>query len=316
MFSSPAYSQSKQQPKLIQKQILPDTVKAGIYILSVFDLNFPGNQLNADFYFWYNYKNDSLKPAETFDLIDAKNFTKSGEVLEKHGDINYQTFRCNSVIKEDWDVMDFPFDSHIIEIEIEDVEKENNKLVFMPDIIGSKIDKNISIPGWEISNFKIRESEHSYETNYGDPSSKEKEHSTFSRLTASFTIKRQGSGLFFKLFIGLFISVLISLLTFFISPTDLDPRFGLPVGAIFAAIASQYVINSSLPQNAAITLVDKLYGISFIYIYFCVLLSTVSLYHYRRGREHISALIDKYSFYLIAASYVIFIVVFILVSVH
>lgn len=292
----------------------PDTVKIGVYLFSLYDLNFPENKFNADFYVWYNFKNDSLHPAETFELVNSMEFTKVGESREKYDSIIYSTFRCNSVVKKQWNVSDFPFDKQQVELEIEDINDDISRLVFVPDTISSKIDKYVKLEGWKIKNFGVKVVDHTYETNYGDPALSEDEYSTYSRVVVYFTLQREGSGLFFKLFIGLFISVMISLLTFFINPTDLDPRFGLSVGAIFAAIASQYVISSTLPQNQRLTLVDILHDISFIYIFICILISTISLRFFNRGNEKASKKLDWYSFLALSASYVIIVLFFVLLS--
>jgi hypothetical protein len=74
----------------------PDTVKIGAYIFSVYDMDFPSNKINADFYVWYNYKNDSLNPARYFELVNSKECSKTGETYEKLGKVNYRTFRCSS----------------------------------------------------------------------------------------------------------------------------------------------------------------------------------------------------------------------------
>jgi hypothetical protein len=85
-------------------------------------------------------------------------------------------------------------------------------------------------------------------------------------------------GLFFKLFTGLFVAVGIALLSIAIRPTDLDPRFGLPVGAMFASIASQYVIASVLPDTTDFTLADQLHVLAVSVIFLALFESVVSLF--------------------------------------
>ncbi|MBL8016693.1 MAG: hypothetical protein JNK43_05430, partial [Ignavibacteria bacterium] len=289
-----------------------DTVKVGAYVFSVYDLDFPANKVNVDLYLWNNTKKDSLGLLEYLEVINSSEFNKSGETDEKRGDMNYLTVRLNATIKQQWQVTDFPFDEQRIEIMIEDFDKDISKLIFAADTVASKIDKKVHIDGWKIKDFGIRADDHVYETNYGDPDIPLNDYSAYSRIVIHFTIEREGKGLFFKLFVGLFISVLISLLTFFINPLDLDPRFGLSVGAIFAAIASQYVITSTLPQNESLTLVDILHDISFIYIFLCILISTISLHYMKLGREALSQKLDRYSFFVFASSYIILIIYFVL----
>lgn len=294
-----------------EETVPADTVKMGVYVFSVYDLNFPGNKVNIDFYIWYNAKKDSLNLLQYFELVNSTEFNKSAETDEKRGDIVYQTVRINSRIKKEWDVGNFPFDRQKIEIMIEDYDKDNTKLVFIPDTIASRIDKDVHLEGWVIKDFGIKAIDHVYETNYGDPDIPLNEYSAYSRVIIYFTIEREGKGLFFKLFVGLFISVLISLLTFFVNPLDLDPRFGLSVGAIFAAIASQYVITSALPQNERLTLVDVLHDISFIFIFICILVSTISLHYMKTERQKLSRKLDRTSFYVLLLIYLILVVYFI-----
>lgn len=288
-----------------------DTVKVGAYIFSLYDLDFPGNKLNADFYLWYNTNKDSMGLLENLEIINSTELTKSYEMNEKRGNVFFHSVRINTKIKEQWEVNNFPFDRQLIEIRIEDFDKDNTKMVFVADTAASKIDKDVHLDGWKIKDFGIKIDNHTYETNYGDPDIPLNEYSSFSRATLYFTLEREGKGLFFKLFIGLFISVLISLLTFFVNPLDLDPRFGLSVGAIFAAIASQYVITSTLPQNESLTLVDILHDISFIFIFLCILISTISLHYMKTGKEVLSKKLDRYSFFVFAITYLLLIIYFV-----
>lgn len=311
--------ESKQDIVKEQKRIeqnVPDTVKIGVYLFSLYDLDFPGNKLNADFYVWYNTKKDSMNLTQNFELVNATHFEKAGETDEKRGKIVYQTLRINSQLKKQWDVKNFPFDKQTIQIIIEDIDKDNTKLEFIADTICSKIDKSVHLEGWQIKDYKINVNDHTYETSYGDPNLLLTDYSTYSRVVVEFTLEREGKGIFFKLFIGLFISVLIAMLTFFINPTDLDPRFGLPIGAIFASIASQYVISSTLPQNSTLTLVDILHDVSFIYIFLCLLLSTISLSLVKKDKEGTSQKLDRISFFILASSYVIIVGIFILKTVN
>src|SRR3970040_2878235 len=113
-----------------------DTVMIGVYVFSVYDLDFPGNKINADFYVWYNAKNDSLDLLQYFELVNSVEFNKTGETDERRGDIVYQTVRINSRVKKSWDVSNFPFDRQTVELIIEDFDKDNTKLVFTADTIG------------------------------------------------------------------------------------------------------------------------------------------------------------------------------------
>jgi len=82
---------------------------------------------------------------------------------------------------------------------------------------------------------------------------------------------------------GLFVATGIAFLAFFIRPTDLDLRFGLGVGAIFAAVASQYVVSSSLAATHVLTMADFLHILAFVFIFLSLVESTVSPHLYTTG---------------------------------
>jgi hypothetical protein len=50
---------------------------------------------------------------------------------------------------------------------------------------------------------------------------------------------RQTDLVLIKLLLGVWIGTLISFIAFFVTPERIDPRFGVGVGAIFAAVASE-----------------------------------------------------------------------------
>src|SRR5690606_41949886 len=97
-------------PVFSQEEEGADTITVGMYVLSVYDIDFPGNQLNIDFYLWYTFKNDSINPSESFELVNDKELEKQTVFTEDYGEVNYQTFRVNSVLREKWDIGNFPFD--------------------------------------------------------------------------------------------------------------------------------------------------------------------------------------------------------------
>lgn len=288
-----------------------DTLTVGMYVFSVYDVDFPQNQLNVDFYIWYTFKNDSLNPSETFELVNDKELEKQTVYTEDYGEIRYQTFRVNTVIREKWDISDFPFDEHTIEIVVEDFE-DKNSMVFVPDLAGTKLDSAVmkSLQHWKVKDFGIRVEDYVYETNYGDPTVSSTDYPPYSRVVFHFTIQREGMSLFIKLFVGLFISILLSLITFLINPMDLDPRFGLSVGALFAAIANSFVIASTLPETASFTFVDILHNLSYVYIFLCILISAFSLKLWEAGKQKQSKRLDMISLIVMSGSIVVIGIVF------
>jgi ABC-type proline/glycine betaine transport system permease subunit len=86
-------------------------------------------------------------------------------------------------------------------------------------------------------------------------------------------IRRDASGLFWKMFLGMYIAFLIAYICFYIHADGMDSRFGLSVGSLFAVIGNKYIIDSALPETSSFTLVDTLHGLTLFFI-FAVITST------------------------------------------
>ena len=108
-----------------------------------------------------------------------------------------------------------------------------------------------------------------------------------------------------KLFFGLWVAAGISFLAFFIRPQDVDPRFGMGVAAIFAAIASLYIVTASFPDTNVITLADKLHLVTFAFVFGTLAQSTWSLHLAERGREGASMKLDGVCRWAFPLAYVV-----------
>src|SRR5204863_7634195 len=107
------------------------------------------------------------------------------------------------------------------------------------------------------------------------------------------------AGRYIKMFQALFVACAIALLALFIKPTDVDPRFGLGVGALFAGVANSYITNSLIPDTGTMTLADVVNGIGIAVILLSLVESTISLYLFdRQGDERLSQQFDRLSFWI------------------
>lgn len=280
-----------------------DTLKVGMYITSIHDFNLGENSFKSDYWVWFNYKNDSLKPLESMEIVNAKENNYASPSIEKKNNIMWSMHKCKSEIKKQWNIENFPFDKQYLKIVIEEATHDYNKIVYIPDTKNSKVDPKVKIEGWKIDKFVINSSITKYETTYGDPVLEG--FSEYPRIMATITLSRKGLGLFYKLFLGVYIAFSISLLVFFIDPVDVDPRFGLSVGSLFAAVGNKYIVDSILPETVTFTLVDKVHLVTFFFIFLSLLLSVRSLYLFKNGKKMSSKKLDKYAFFVISFLYIL-----------
>jgi hypothetical protein len=271
----------------------PVRCHVGIYIVSLSNADLRSGTCVADFWVWCRWRDGDHNPLEALEIIDGVIDEESGEVQKPLKDGHkYACKRIRATIRQKWDVYRFPLDTQRILIAFEDAEVESDGVILVPDEESSGVSPSVSVPGWNLGKFSISTRPQVYETNYGDTDLPTGASSEYSRLIVGLDLHRPGMGLFFKLFAGLFVAVGIALISIAIRPTDLDPRFGLPVGAMFASIASQYVIASVLPDSADFTLADQLHVLAVGVIFLTLLESVVSLFFTYADRQNLARRLD------------------------
>jgi hypothetical protein len=131
---------------------------------------------------------------------------------------------------------------------------------------------------------------------YGDPRLKEGHRTTFSEYNYAVTLKRNGLGVYIKLFIGLYAGVLLTFCSFYIRPSETAPRYAFPSASYFGVVGNAYMAHSLLPSSGHFGLADLVTAIGFFTITFCVIASLISVYYYlRKKEEDFSRQLDKVS---------------------
>lgn len=281
----------------------PDTVKMGVFLNDIYDINLSEQSFSAQFWVWFNYRNPELKPLETLEITNAKSLENSLDFTEQKEGIVWAGRKVDAVIKKDWDIRRFPFDEQVMRIELEESGQDIGVLVYEADRSNTKLDTSLTLSNWTIERFELSAGAKKYDTTYGDPTLSEG--SEYARATLSIFIRRQSWGLFFSLFTGLYVAFFISSLVFFIDPIEVDPRFGLSVGGLFAAVGNKYIVDSILPQSTTFTLVDKLHILTYIFLLLNIVLSVISLRIWKSGKEITSARFDRRAYFAIVASYLV-----------
>lgn len=279
-------------------------VRVGLYVDRIVELSIKDSTWTVDFYLWFNWTGDGLTPGETFQVVNGQ--IESKEKLDEitNGAEHYSLYRVVAKITKMFDAARFPTDDHLLTIHIEDKARQFQDLLLVPDTENSNISSRVNVPGYEVSGTAMVSKPHSYKTTRGDPRLPAGFKATYSQFVFGIAIRRPDFGFFIKLFVALFIAVAIAMLAFFIKPTDVDPRFGLGVGGLFAAIANSYVTSSLVPDTGVLTLADMVNQVAIVTILLTLLESTISLYILERlGDEPLSRRFDRVSAVLFAVGY-------------
>ena len=260
----------------VQAQQAPDTVKVGIYITSIHDIDFKQKEYTITFWLWLKYKNKDFDFMQNLEVPQAKSVTRSFATIDTSDNQVYLLMKMQCVMKDTWRIRNFPFDKQKLRVSLENSQFDSKSLVFVSDKSGKNYDPRFTLSGWTINSCVISVGVKEYETTFGDPSLTVP-HSEYSSHRAVLNISRDAGGLFWKMFLGMYIAFLIAYICFYIDPDEMGSRFGLSVGALFAVIGNKYIIDSSLPETTSFTLVDTLHGLTLSFIFAIIAATAYSL---------------------------------------
>lgn len=277
------------------KSIKPISVEVGAYLIDVYDLDLKTSSFNADFYVWMKW-HGSLDPGKFEAMNGQMQFI--GDPDEKdQGDFHYRCWRCNGRFRAQMDFHSYPADRHELEIQLEDASHDKRELVYVPDTENLAQSPRFYLGSWEQGGpITAKSITFKYTTNYGNPTRSKGEVAEYSRFILTIPVIHAGGSalIYAKTFLGLFISVGIALLAFLIDPTDLDPRFGVGVAAIFGAVSSMLVVSSNMPENPYFSLSDKIHIFSLMFIFLTLFISCISLRIRKMGYVKGSFRVDLY----------------------
>jgi hypothetical protein len=276
----------------------PLEVTVGIYLNQVRELSLRDSQFAADFWIWFRWKKGAdFNPLETFEIVGGDIESRANENTEDLAgtEWSYATARIVARVVQILDIREFPQDRHRLVIAIEDGDHPDFELVYAADAENSRIDPKVHVPGFRVANFETALVPHTYTTNYGDVTLPSGSESTYSRCEFALNVERPGFGYALKLMWGMWLSALVALLALFIKPINVDPRFGLGVGAIFAAMANQYIVSSVLPDSATVTSADVVGMATIVVIFIGVAESVGSLWLFENEHVVLSKRLDRYT---------------------
>jgi hypothetical protein len=288
----------------------PDTVKVGIYITSIHDIDFKQKEYAISFWLWLKYKNRKFDFLQNLEVPQAKSVSRSFATVDSSGPEVYMQMKMQCVMKDSWKIAKFPFDRQTLRLSIENSQFDSRALIFIPDSIGKHFDPRFTLSGWTIDSCIITNGIKKYETAFGDDEMATP-HTEYSSFKVRLGIKRDAAGLFWKMFLGMYIAFLIAYVCFYIHADGMDSRFGLSVGSLFAVIGNKYIIDSSLPESTSFTLVDTLHGLTLFFIFAIITATAYSLMLVKQNKVRKAFKFDMIAAQVVLVSYLLLNIYFI-----
>ena len=97
----------------------PDTVKVGIYITSIHDINFKDKEYSVNLWLWFKYKNRAFDFAHNLEVPQAKTVNMSFVSIDSSKEMLYMQMKLQCTMKDSWKINSFPFDKQRLRFSIE-----------------------------------------------------------------------------------------------------------------------------------------------------------------------------------------------------
>lgn len=263
-------------PTLDEKMI----EKIGMYVLGITDLDIATGSYTMDVYLNILCSDPCNTPDPTFEVMNA---TGPLEVTDETGDNKGNTshhYRVRVPLGTNVLLNDFPFDYHLLNMQMEDKILGANKLVYEFDHETSGVDKYAVVSGWQVEEEVTGEVVvHDYPI-YSVP---------YSRLIFNVQIYHPWFSSFMKGLFAAIVIVMVGMLSFLMKYDEISERLALTSSTLVGAILYHLTLTSSIPPVGYMTFADK-FMLSNYVIVFLALTVTVRLMLYVNADEKEKAL--------------------------
>jgi hypothetical protein len=230
----------------------PVHVKVGVWLNNIEKVDLSGNSYRLDFYLWFSFDPSqiSLDDVRHFEFING-----SPAKIEIDSDSSYLEYRVKGDFITSFDFSQYPFDSHLLPVQMEHNNYDITQLVYEPDS-QSGTEKSTNVAGWTLGSLQTGDVEHAYPDQ------------TFSRFTFGVTIAKPFVSSFIKSILPISVITAISLLALFIAPQNFTMRITLAVTTLLAATTFNLSMLSGIPTTGYLTLADKIMiGVYALFLY-------------------------------------------------
>ncbi len=240
---------------LNSEQKSPEQVQVGLYLLNMGKFDIATGSFTADFYLSLKCEQNCSTP--NFEFMNGRAST-----VEKMEDKPMEKFyRIQANLNSPVDLKKFPFDSQEVQIILEDKERKNAEMQYVPLLKETGIDKSIVFTGWNIDGWRAEVQEHEYPI-YGE---------TYSQYVYTIDISRIALSSFLKTFLPVIFIMLIVLASFVIDPDKVATRLTMTGSSLVAAVMFHVSISNQIPPVGYLTFADKF----MVLTYFVLLMSFV-----------------------------------------
>ena len=219
-----------------------EPTRIGAFVTSLADISETQRRFEIILWVWLlsPATDDRADPGKTLEIMNAVTTERQHAVTTETPAGRYSQVKLRASVRNALDFTDFPFDRHVLHVDIEDAERDVRLLEFVPDAPGLHargtgltpgraplvISEDLDPQDWAIGEATLTIVEHREHTNYGDP--EQTEDSVFSRAVIAIEITRKHSlRILLTLLLGTFMGTLVAFFAVLLPIQQSPPRYTL-----------------------------------------------------------------------------------------
>jgi hypothetical protein len=284
----------------------PVHCRIGAYVVSLRDFNVSDGSFTAELWLWSTCPSKKLQPIKTLEFVNANEVTTSHYAASRVNGVYWAEEKVTGTFRYNWDLGDYPFDRHTLELQIEDTFSPVGELVFDPDVEGSKVSNDLSLNGWRVAKLHIEHLAHRSNTSFGYPGESPVEGETYSQIRIKISLTRADYSRLLLFTIVPFLAVILVFAGRLLPAEATDVRMDLATAGLFAVVISLLAVTDVLGTVLGDSLVGEVHVVALLYILIVALMNILDRRRELQGAEEaVLERTDIRSLVLLAVTYVI-----------
>lgn len=264
----------------------PARVTIGAYVTGLRDVNTRTRTFDADIWFWALTPKGAPDPIQTMEFTNAKVLKLTYPFKQTVGNQTWYQDKVSGTFFEAWDLRNYPFDKHVLTINVEEALLDTTGLTYRVDSQNSSLNSAIHLDGWKTTGFTMRARPVTHATTFGDPSLPPGSSSTYAGLALDVGVVRSDSMAFIQLIMPVYVAILSALLITMLSFTNdklTSPRYSMLAGALFLIVINLRAVNDQIGSVDGLAFIQTIHVGALVTILLVTLFSALSQKHLERG---------------------------------
>lgn len=285
-----------------------ERVVVGAYVNDIQALDLRTHTYAVDVYVWFRWKDPAIDPSRSIELVNGaelwghtRHYDQEEPRTLPSGE-RYQVFREQGRFSKKLILTSYPFDHHVLTVEMEEPALEVDAVEFAADEQPIQLNPDLLIPGYEVGQARLVIEQHGYPTDFGDRGAGK---ARFSRVRIEVPIRRPVFTYGVKCFLPVLCVVLCAGLMFLFSPKYVESRAGIGITSLLTIVALQITLNEDLPEIDYLVLIDKIYLAAYVFVIAGLAVVVRSSWLVQRGEEARAVHIDRRSLAVLAGGFLL-----------